>query len=122
VNYVHPPNRSSYYEQVWAIVRQVPLGRVITYGKITKLVEQPEGISSEEYRLCAPRWVGSAMSACPDDVPWQRVVNAQGKISHRSEPGKQKKLLEQEGVLFSQDKINLDIFQWRGPGVREEIF
>ena len=35
------------------------------------------------YIALSPRWVGSATASCPDDVPWQRVINAQGKISGR---------------------------------------
>jgi methylated-DNA-protein-cysteine methyltransferase-like protein len=112
MHYVPPPDKQQYYEQVWALVRQIPQGRVSTYGQITKLLPQPEGISSDDYQLSAARWVGLAMSACPDDVPWQRIVNSQGKISHQAEPGKQKRLLEAEGIHFINEKINLDEFQW----------
>ena len=120
MNYVHPPNKQLYHEQVWTLVRQVPHGRVTTYGQITKLIPQPEGVSSDEYKISAARWVGLAMAACPDDVPWQRVINSQGKISHRSEPGKQKMLLEAEGILFSKEKIDLHEYQWSGPGLSDE--
>ena len=112
MHYVPPPDKQQYYEQVWALVRQIPQGRVSTYGQITKMLPQPEGISSDDYQLSAARWVGLAMSACPDDVPWQRIVNSQGKISHQAEPGKQKRLLEAEGIHFINEKINLDEFQW----------
>ena len=56
------------------------------------------------------------MAACPDDVPWQRVINSQGKISPR--PGgaeKQRILLEEEGVEFVKDKVDLKKYGWRGP-------
>ena len=52
------------------------------------------------------------MAACPDNVPWQRVINSQGKISPRAEAAKQKKLLKEEGVLFSNDKVDLNQYQW----------
>lgn len=120
MNYVPPPNKQLYYEQVWDLVRQIPFGRVATYGQITKILPQPEAVSAEDYQTSASRWVGLAMAACPDDVPWQRVINSQGKISHRAEPGKQKKLLEAEGVLFANEKLNLEEFQWRGPGQNDE--
>jgi len=120
MNYVHPPDRQHYYEQVWAVVRQIPHGRVATYGQITKILSPPKNISTEDYKTSAARWVGLAMAACPDDVPWQRVINSQGKISHRAEPGKQKKLLEAEGILFLGDKLNLDEYQWRGPSHSDE--
>lgn len=115
MNYVHPPNKQTYNDQVWALVRQIPHGKVATYGQLAKLLQQPEGVSDEEYRLSAARWVGLALSACPNDVPWQRVVNAQGKISHQTGAARQKQLLDAEGVLFSNSKINLNEFQWHGP-------
>jgi len=120
MDYVHPPDKQRYYEQVWALVRQVPYGKVATYGQIAKTLPQPENISSEEYRTSAARWVGLAMAACPDDVPWQRVINSQGKISPRAEAGQQKQRLRSEGVLFSNEKINLREYQWAGPGANEQ--
>lgn len=111
MNYVPPPNKQLYYEQVWTQVRLIPFGKVATYGQITTLLPQPEGVSVEVYQISASRWVGLAMAVCPDDVPWQRVVNSQGKISH-PEAGRQKKLLEEEGVYFSKDKLNLSEYQW----------
>lgn len=119
MNYVPPPNKQLYYEQVWTLAQQIPYGRVATYGQISKLIPQPEDISAEDYQMSASRWVGLAMAACPDYVPWQRVVNSQGKISH-PEAGMQKKLLEEEGVLFSKEKLDLDEYQWRGPGQSDE--
>ena len=66
------------------LVRQVPSGKVVTYGQIAQMLPPPEEMDFETYQALSPRWVGSAMAACPDDVPWQRVINAQGKISDRS--------------------------------------
>jgi methylated-DNA-protein-cysteine methyltransferase-like protein len=71
----------------------------------------------KDYAAFGPRWVGGAMAACPEGVPWQRVVNAQGKISLRPGQGssKQRELLEDEGVEFdSRDRIDLDIYGWEG--------
>lgn len=112
MNYVTLPNKQLFYEQVWVLVRKIPYGRVATYGQITKILPQPDNVSFDDYQTYASRWVGLALAACPDDVPWHRVVNSQGKISHRSEAGKQKQLLEREGVLFSKDKLDLDECQW----------
>lgn len=112
MNYVPPPNKQHYYEQVWALVQKIPYGKVATYGQIAKTLPQPEGVNAEDYQLSASRWVGLAMAACPDNVPWQRVVNSQGKISPRAEAAKQKKLLEEEGVFFSKNKLDLEQFQW----------
>lgn len=115
MSYVPPPNKQHYYEQVWSLVKQIPDGRVATYGQITKILPQPEGISEDDFQLSASRWVGLAMAACPNDVPWQRVVNSQGKISH-PEADKQRKRLQEEGVYFSKDKLDLSQYQWSGPG------
>ncbi len=111
MNYVPLPNKQRYFEQVWTLVRQIPCGKVATYGQITKILPQPDGVSADVYQTSASRWVGSAMAACPDDVPWQRVVNSQGKLSH-PEADKQKLLLQEEGVIFSNDKLDLQDYQW----------
>lgn len=115
-----PPNPQSYYEQVWQIVRQVPLGRVVTYGQIAQLIPSPAGIDPQEYKAFGPRWVGEAMAASPGDVPWQRVINSQGKISQRPGAQRQRQLLEEEGILFTKDKIDLKLYQWRGPNQPDE--
>ena len=73
-------------------------------------------MTAEEYRLYGSRWVGGALAACPDDVPWQRVLNAQGKISKRPDAGRQKALLITEGVVFIKDQLSLAEYQWAGPG------
>ena len=120
MSYLPPPNQQVYYEQVWIITRQIPHARVATYGQIAKLIPNPDDISPEDYAACASRWVGLAMAACPDDVPWHRVINSQGKISHRPEAGEQKNRLENEGVLFFNGKLDLSEHQWQGPGVSDE--
>lgn len=68
------------------------------------------------YKTFGARWVGDAMAACPADVPWQRVINAQGKISSRPGAQRQRQLLEAEGILFVKDKVDLKVYQWPGPG------
>lgn len=116
MNYPSPPDQDAYYEEVWNISRQIPYGRVATYGQIARLLPSPDGIDPEEYKAYSPRWVGNAMAACPDDVPWQRVINSQGKISQRPGAIRQRQLLEAEGVIFVKDKVDLKIYQWQGPG------
>ena len=110
------PNPQAYYEQVWQLVRQVPYGMVVTYGQIAQMLPLPGGVDPQDYKLFSPRWVGEAMAACPSGVPWQRVINAQGKISARPGADRQRPLLEEEGILFVKDKVNLKTYQWRGPG------
>lgn len=114
--YSTPPNQQAYFEQVWKLVRQVPLGLVVTYGQIAQILPVPEGVEFDDYKTLSPRWVGDAMAACPDDVPWQRVINSQGKISKRAGAIRQRQLLEEEGIVFVKDRIDLKMYQWRGPG------
>ena len=98
--------RASAWEGVWAIVRTIPPGRVMTYGQIADLLE---------YAL-SPAAVGWALHVCPDDVPWHRVVNASGGCStdRRGDlpPGLQRRLLESEAVEFRADGT-LDLQRWR---------
>lgn len=110
--------RQAFYAQVWQVVRQIPAGRVATYGQIAALVSPPQGVSTEEYRAWGARWVGGAMAACPQDVPWQRVLNAQGKISLPEQRGglEQRQLLEAEGVSFDEKgRVDLRRFGWTPP-------
>ena len=58
------------------------------------------------------------MAQAPDTVPWQRVINSQGKISARpgDGPKQQRQLLEGEGVVFdARDRVDLKVYGWQ-PG------
>jgi methylated-DNA-protein-cysteine methyltransferase-like protein len=101
-----PP--SSFYRAVWAWVRRVPKGRVVTYGQVATYLGSPR----------AARAVGYAMFNVDDPrVPWHRVINARGEISiggalHR--PELQRDLLEREGITFSPDgRIDLKTYGWK---------
>ena len=111
-----PPNPKDYQATVWEIARQVPPGKVTTYGQIAAMTPPPGTLNLRDYEAFGPRWVGGAMANCPDDVPWQRVINAQGKISARPGALKQKELLQAEGVEFDdKDRIDFDLYGWGGP-------
>ncbi|HUI87678.1 MAG TPA: MGMT family protein [Anaerolineales bacterium] len=114
MQFTSPPNPQQFYERVWALVRQVPRGKVATYGQIALMLPVPDGVDLESYKAFGPRWVGGAMAACPDDVPWQRVINAQGKVSPRPGAEKQRHLLEEEEIEFVKDKVDLKKFGWHG--------
>jgi methylated-DNA-protein-cysteine methyltransferase-like protein len=114
MRYTSPPNQQAYYEQVWSLVRQIPAGKVASYGQIALMLPPPNGIEFEAYKAFGPRWVGGAMAACPDDVPWQRVINSQGKISDRPGSEKQRQLLEAEGIVFIKDKVDMKKYGWHG--------
>ena len=109
-----PPDPKEFNERVWQLVRRVPRGKVATYGQIALMLPVPAGVAADAYRSLGPRWVGGAMAACPDDVPWQRVVNSQGRISERPGAQKQRLLLEKEGVVFLKDRIDLKKYGWSG--------
>lgn len=121
MRYTSPPNQHDYHTKVWDLVRQIPYGKVATYGQIAFMLPPPPGVEFETYKAFSPRWVGGAMAACPDDVPWQRVINSQGKISERPGAQKQKELLLEEGVVFNEKgRIDLKKYGWRGPGDEAE--
>ncbi len=114
--YISPPDPMAFNERVWELVRQIPFGRVVTYGQLAAQIPVPESIRPETYRALGPRWVGGAMARCPADVPWHRVVNAQGRISLRKGNGhfRQRELLISEGIVFdAQGRIDLEKFGWR---------
>ncbi len=116
--FISPPNQALFREKVWEIARQIPVGKVATYGQIASMIPPPEGLNLKEYDAFAPRWVGGAMAACPEDVPWQRVINSQGKISLRKErdSNMQRERLEAEGVVFdARGKVDLKVYRWPGP-------
>jgi methylated-DNA-protein-cysteine methyltransferase related protein len=112
--FTSPPNPQAYNQQVWDLVRQIPRGRVASYGQVALMLPPPAGVDFESYKAFGPRWVGGAMAACPDDVPWQRVINSQGKISERPGSERQRVLLEEEGVEFVKDKVDLKKYGWKG--------
>jgi methylated-DNA-protein-cysteine methyltransferase-like protein len=112
--FTSPPDPEAFNMRVWELVRKVPSGKVATYGQIALMLPPPAGVDFESYRAFSPRWVGGAMAACPDDVPWQRVINSQGKISERPGAQKQHLLLEQEGIVFVKDKVDLKKYGWGG--------
>lgn len=95
------PATDGLYPRIYQLVKQVPAGRVTTYGDLARAV----GTTA--------RVVGFAMAALPDghDVPWQRVINSMGEVSRRSDGERtdfQRMLLEKEGVRFNeQQRVDL---------------
>ncbi len=94
-------------EAVFDLVRAIPRGRVMTYGQI----------AGELGSRVSPRAVGWILHRCPDDVPWHRVVNAQGACSTDRLPdfpkGLQRALLEAEEIAFGPNAcLDLDRYRW----------
>ncbi|HIC88773.1 MAG TPA: MGMT family protein [Anaerolineae bacterium] len=103
--------RNRFFARVWALVCLIPPGYVATYGQIAALLGNRR----------AARTVGWALASLPPgtDVPWQRVINASGRISIRNlnfAAEEQRALLEAEGIEFDEyGYVNLDRFGWPGP-------
>jgi methylated-DNA-protein-cysteine methyltransferase related protein len=101
--------RSDSYRRIYAVVRRIPRGRIATYGQVAALA----GLGGHA------RQVGYALHALSagDRLPWHRVLNAEGRVSARSEPGGdrvQRALLEREGVRFDpRGRADLECFGWR---------
>lgn len=99
------------YAAIYRMVREIPRGRVATYGQIAQLC----GLFGRA------RQVGYALHALPpgSPVPWQRVLNARGALSLADAAGgHQRLLLTAEGVDFdARGRVDLRRFQWR-PRVR----
>ncbi len=100
----------SNYDRIYTTVRQIPWGKVATYGQIADL----SGLYGKA------RLVGYALFRVQieDDIPWHRVINAQGEISYslQRQGGDylQKVLLEEEGIEFNKNgKIDLNKYRWQ---------
>ena len=92
--------------RVFALVKACPVGRVTTYGWIAKAVGDPRGA----------RMIGWIMNETPEGVPAQRVINSKGELSGSwafGQKGRMRKLLEAEGVTFTEDgKVDLKRYGW----------
>jgi len=102
------PNRE-WARNVWKVVADIPRGHVLTYGEVARL----SGMPSYARRVSqAMRWAPHSMK-----LPWHRVINAQGKISFPPDSSgyrRQKELLENEGVVILNGRVDLDRYGYRG--------
>lgn len=90
----------NFFERVYAVARQIPYGRVTSYGAIAKYLGAPR----------SARMVGWAMNAShgKEDVPAHRVVNRVGLLSgkhHFEGTNLMQQLLESEGVKVEDNKV-----------------
>jgi len=96
-------------ERIYDVIKRIPKGKVATYGQVARLAGLPRHA----------RQVGFALAALPEgaSVPWQRVVNAAGRVSAREHPNsreRQRALLERERVAFDErGRISLDRWGWK---------
>jgi methylated-DNA-protein-cysteine methyltransferase-like protein len=98
-----------FVKAVWQVVQGIPRGHVLTYGEVARLAGMRR----------AARRVSQAMRRAPRSMqlPWHRVVNAQGRISLPKDSAwhrRQRELLEAEGVVFLDGKIDLERFGYQG--------
>ena len=106
----------NFYEQVYAVVRRIPRGQVTSYGRIAEMLGRPRAARAVGYALNALKDKGEDPAYA--DIPWQRVINSQGRISivnREHSANRQAELLRAEGVVVSEQlRINLDIYLWGG--------
>lgn len=98
------------HARICAVVQQIPAGKVASYGQIASIAGN-----------CTARMVGYAMASLPHNspVPWQRVINAQGRVSPRGDQHSsetQRLRLEEEGVRFGPSgAVDWSRVRWAGP-------
>jgi len=91
---------------VLEIIKEIPKGKVMTYGQVAAWADSPR----------SARQVARILHGMSEahNLPWQRVINKQGKISLTGIAGAtQRALLEREGIVFKKGKIDLSIYQWK---------
>ncbi|MBY4678213.1 MGMT family protein [Marinobacterium arenosum] len=96
-------------QKVWQVVAAIPPGKVASYGQVAELAGLPR----------MARMVGRILSQLPKDsqLPWFRVINAQGRISFPLDSDAyrcQRERLEADGVEFNGERINLRVYRWSG--------
>lgn len=93
--------------QIFAVIHQIPCGKVSTYGEIAKMAGYP-GYA---------RHVGRALGQLPEgsSLPWFRVINSQGKLSLKGEAfERQKNALIEEGIEVSPEgRVRLARYRWQ---------
>ncbi len=92
------PKDKNFYERVYAVVRQIPYGKVTSYGAIAKAIGAPK----------SARMVGYALKNSPEGVPAHRVLNRKGILTGKHHfPGKNlmQQLLENEGLVVIDNQV-----------------
>ena len=95
------------YERIYDVVKQIPRGKVATYGQIAALAGNPRWARVVGYAL--------HVNPDPDNIPCYRVVNREGRLSDAFAFGgvnQQKLLLEADGIEVANTHVNLSRYQW----------
>ncbi len=97
------------YERIYEVVKQIPKGKVATYGQIALLAGNPRWARVVGYAL--------HQNPAPGVIPCHRVVNREGRVAAVFAFGGgevQRELLEQEGVVFREDgTVDLTVYRWK---------
>jgi methylated-DNA-protein-cysteine methyltransferase-like protein len=91
------------FQDVYRVVRLIPAGMVMSYGGVARQCGSPR----------SARYVGFALHDLParTTVPWWRVINVQGRISNQYGPEEQRRRLQAEGVVVSDDmRVDMKLF------------
>jgi methylated-DNA-protein-cysteine methyltransferase-like protein len=89
---------------IWRVVRQIPKGKVATYGQVAAAAGYP----------LYHRQVVQVLRKAGDALPWQRVVGAGGEIKFRHDAAHEQRLrLEMEGVRFRGGRVFMEEHQHR---------
>lgn len=91
------------FDDVYRVVKRIPKGMVMSYGGVARQCGSPR----------SARYVGFALNALPagNKVPWWRVINSQGRISNQYSPDEQRRRLEEEGVVVSDEmRVDMKLF------------
>ncbi len=107
--------KPNFYEKVYAIVEQIPLGKVTTYGAIAETL----GMKGSS------RMVGHALGAMPEDsdLPAQRVINRVGALSgahHFGGYDRMRAMLKKEGITFKAEIVDMEVHFWHPKAITEQ--
>ena len=95
----------TFFSRVYEVINRIPYGKVASYGQIAWMLDAPR---------CA-RQVGWALRRCPNELPWQRVVKADGAIAGGGHADLRRAMLESESVVFLPDgRVDMKRCRWNG--------
>jgi len=111
-------NGSGFFVQVYRVTQRIPAGKVTSYGRIAQMLGRPRAARAVGYALSALQDAGSGALYTSATVPWQRVVNSQGRISivnRTHTAAEQARLLREEGVMVDETgRVDLNLYLWEG--------
>lgn len=102
---IKKPDSSGFFSRAYEIIARIPYGKAASYGQIACMLGSPR----------AARQVGWALRCSPEDLPWHRVLTADGSMGKGRHSNLQKALLEGEGISFLPDgRADMNSCRWDG--------